>query len=112
MIEFGIPDPTRVTRSALQNAASIAGLMITTEAMVAEAPKKEEPAARAAAWAAWAAWISKPRDPSSKTTKPGLVPGFVRSGVRGGRLPTRPAAMSDARRSKNADMNACSRAQP
>ncbi|EDS3513321.1 chaperonin GroEL [Salmonella enterica subsp. enterica serovar Heidelberg] len=45
MIEFGILDPTNVTRSALQNAASIAGLMITTEAMVAEAPKKEEPAA-------------------------------------------------------------------
>ncbi|ELX1808022.1 chaperonin GroEL, partial [Salmonella enterica] len=34
MIEFGILDPTKVTRSALQNAASIAGLMITTEAMV------------------------------------------------------------------------------
>ncbi|MBB5878240.1 chaperonin GroEL [Xanthomonas sp. 3498] len=45
MVEFGILDPTKVTRSALQNAASIAGLMITTEAMVAEAPKKEEPAA-------------------------------------------------------------------
>ncbi|WP_305862640.1 chaperonin GroEL [Escherichia coli] len=45
MIEFGILDPTKVTRSALQNAASIARLMITTEAMVAEAPKKEEPAA-------------------------------------------------------------------
>ena len=45
MIEFGILDPTKVTRTALQNAASIAGLMITTEAMVAEAPKKEEPAA-------------------------------------------------------------------
>ncbi|MFC3716618.1 chaperonin GroEL [Luteimonas soli] len=44
MIEFGILDPTKVTRSALQNAASIAGLMITTEAMVAELPKKEEPA--------------------------------------------------------------------
>jgi len=43
MIEFGILDPTKVTRSALQNAASIAGLMITTEAMVAEAPKKDEP---------------------------------------------------------------------
>src|SRR5690606_19871300 len=42
MIEFGILDPTKVTRSALQNAASIAGLMITTEAMVAELPKKEE----------------------------------------------------------------------
>jgi chaperonin GroEL len=41
---MGILDPTKVTRSALQNAASIAGLMITTEAMVAEAPKKDEPA--------------------------------------------------------------------
>ena len=45
MVEFGILDPTKVTRTALQNAASIAGLMITTEAMVAELPKKEEPAA-------------------------------------------------------------------
>ena len=44
MVELGILDPTKVTRTALQNAASIAGLMITTEAMVAEAPKKEEPA--------------------------------------------------------------------
>ena len=42
MIEMGILDPTKVTRSALQNAASIAGLMITTEAMVGELPKKEE----------------------------------------------------------------------
>ncbi|GGK13766.1 chaperonin GroEL [Luteimonas terricola] len=44
MVEFGILDPTKVTRTALQNAASIAGLMITTEAMVAELPKKDEPA--------------------------------------------------------------------
>ncbi len=44
MVELGILDPTKVTRTALQNAASIAGLMITTEAMVAEAPKKDEPA--------------------------------------------------------------------
>jgi chaperonin GroEL len=43
MVELGILDPTKVTRTALQNAASIAGLMITTEAMVAEAPKKDEP---------------------------------------------------------------------
>jgi chaperonin GroEL len=42
MIKAGILDPTKVVRSALQNAASIAGLMITTEAMVAELPKKEE----------------------------------------------------------------------
>ncbi len=42
MIEMGILDPTKVTRTALQNAASIAGLMITTECMIAEQPKKEE----------------------------------------------------------------------
>ena len=41
MVEMGILDPTKVTRYALQNAASIAGLMITTECMVAELPKKE-----------------------------------------------------------------------
>ena len=44
LVEAGVIDPTKVTRTALQNAASIAGLMITTEAMVAELPKKEEPA--------------------------------------------------------------------
>ena len=43
MIAMGILDPTKVTRTALQNAASIAGLMITAEAMVAEAPKQDEP---------------------------------------------------------------------
>jgi chaperonin GroEL len=45
MVAMGILDPTKVTRSALQNAASVAGLMITTEAMVAEEPKEEAPAA-------------------------------------------------------------------
>ncbi|MCK6432545.1 MAG: chaperonin GroEL [Burkholderiaceae bacterium] len=43
MIEMGILDPTKVTRTALQNAASVAGLMLTTECMVAEAPKEEPP---------------------------------------------------------------------
>jgi chaperonin GroEL len=42
MLEEGILDPTKVTRLALQNAASIAGLLLTTEVMVAEAPKDEE----------------------------------------------------------------------
>ncbi len=42
MIEMGILDPAKVTRTALQNAASVAGLMITTEVMVAEAPKDEK----------------------------------------------------------------------
>ena len=41
MLEMGILDPTKVTRSALQNAASVSGLIITTEAMVAEVPKDE-----------------------------------------------------------------------
>jgi chaperonin GroEL len=41
MIKMGILDPTKVTRSALQYAASIAGLLITTEAMIAEAPKED-----------------------------------------------------------------------
>ncbi|HOI65071.1 MAG TPA: chaperonin GroEL [Thiomonas arsenitoxydans] len=41
MLEMGIIDPTKVTRTALQNAASVAGLMLTTECMVAEAPKDE-----------------------------------------------------------------------
>jgi chaperonin GroEL len=44
LIKMGILDPTKVVRSALQNAASIAALLITTECSVAEAPKKEEPA--------------------------------------------------------------------
>ena len=44
MIKAGIIDPTKVTRSALQNAVSIAGLLLVTEAMVSEIPKKEPPA--------------------------------------------------------------------
>jgi len=44
LVEMGILDPTKVTRYALQNAASIAGLIITTEAMVAEEPKEEKAA--------------------------------------------------------------------
>src|SRR5690554_3508830 len=41
MVEFGIIDPTKVTRLALQNATSVAGLLLTTEAMIAERPKEE-----------------------------------------------------------------------
>jgi chaperonin GroEL len=41
MITMGIVDPVKVVRTALQDAASIAGLLITTEAMIAELPKKE-----------------------------------------------------------------------
>ena len=44
MIEMGILDPTKVTRSALQFAASVAGLMITTEAMITDKPQDSGPA--------------------------------------------------------------------
>jgi chaperonin GroEL len=42
MFEAGIIDPKKVTRTALQNAASIAGLLLTTEAMVSEIPEKSK----------------------------------------------------------------------
>jgi chaperonin GroEL len=42
LLEAGIIDPTKVTRSALQNAASVAGLLMTTEAMIAEKPEKKK----------------------------------------------------------------------
>jgi len=44
LLEMGVVDPTKVTRCALQNAASVAGLILTTDAMVAELPKDEKPA--------------------------------------------------------------------
>jgi len=44
LIEAGVPDPTKVTRSALENAASIAGLLLTTEVVVADMPEEAPPA--------------------------------------------------------------------
>ncbi|HET8831946.1 MAG TPA: TCP-1/cpn60 chaperonin family protein, partial [Casimicrobiaceae bacterium] len=44
LVEMGVVDPTKVTRFALQNAASVASLMLTTDAMVAEMPKDDKPA--------------------------------------------------------------------
>ncbi len=62
MLKAGIIDPTKVVRTALQDAASVAGILVTTEAMVAEKPKKDEPTPAAgltwAAWVAWAAWAA------------------------------------------------------
>lgn len=43
LLKTGVIDPTKVVRSALQNAASVAGLMFTTEAMITEKPKKSYP---------------------------------------------------------------------
>jgi chaperonin GroEL len=42
LVKAGVVDPTKVTRTALQNAASIAGLLLTTEAMITEIPEKKE----------------------------------------------------------------------
>jgi chaperonin GroEL len=47
LIKAGVVDPTKVTRSALQNAASISGLLLTTEAVISEIPEKEKPSAPA-----------------------------------------------------------------
>ena len=67
LLAAGINDPVKVTRSALQNAASIAGLFLTTEAVVADKPEKNAPAMGGGdEWAAWAAWaVSNPRCPAS-----------------------------------------------
>ena len=61
MIAEGIIDPAKVTRSALQNAASIAALFLTTEAVVADKPEKARAHAAATRRAAWAAWTSESR---------------------------------------------------
>ena len=55
LVKAGVIDPTKVTRTALQNAASIAGLLLTTEALVVEIPEPKSaprPAATAAVWKA------------------------------------------------------------
>ena len=44
LVEMGVVDPTKVARFALQNAASVASLLLTTEAMIAELPKDDKPA--------------------------------------------------------------------
>jgi chaperonin GroEL len=59
MLKFGVVDAAKVTRSALQNAASIAGLFLTTEAIIADKPEKEKmPAMPVVAWAG--TWTSDP----------------------------------------------------
>ncbi|MFN7141674.1 MAG: TCP-1/cpn60 chaperonin family protein, partial [Limisphaerales bacterium] len=47
LVKAGVVDPKKVTRSALQNASSIAGLLLTTECLITDAPEKEKPAAPA-----------------------------------------------------------------
>ena len=64
LVKAGVVDPKKVTRSALQNAASIAGLLLTTECLITDAPEKDKPAPMGGGhgggmgtWAAWAEWI-------------------------------------------------------
>ena len=73
MIAEGIIDPAKVTRSALQNAASIAALFLTTEAVVADKPEKAP--AMPVATAAWAAWTSDPAPAPSTSEGPALLRG-------------------------------------
>ncbi len=74
MLDKGIVDPAKVVRAALQDAASVAGLLVTTEAMIAETPKEAPPCRRcraaAAAWAGWVGWVSKPIRPKSPIDTP------------------------------------------
>ena len=63
LVKAGIVDPTKVVRTALQDAASVAGLLVTTEAMVAEKPRRMRGRRHlrcrvAAAWAGWAIWTT------------------------------------------------------
>ncbi len=53
-----IIDPLKVVRTALENAASIAGMMLTTEAAITECPRGAAPAPPEAAWVEWAAWAA------------------------------------------------------
>jgi len=66
MVKAGIVDPVKVTRSALENAASIASLLLTTECLVAELPEEEKPmpAMPPEAWEAWITNKPKKRLPS------------------------------------------------
>src|SRR5581483_1769438 len=75
LVKAGIVDPTKVTRSALQNAASIAGLLLTTEALVTEIPEKEKILQCLAA--AWVTWIIEP-----SRTKPRRISGLSRNNIR------------------------------
>ena len=61
LVKQGVIDPAKVVRAALQNAGSVAGLLITTEAMVAEKPKPKAPAMPPGGMVAWVIWITSQR---------------------------------------------------
>ena len=73
LVKAGIIDPTKVVRSALQHAASVAGLLVTTEARVAERPKKES--------ASWQATTGGPK-PLRLRTSPAPRTAVLRGSAR------------------------------
>ena len=68
MFEQGIIDPAKVTRSALENAASIAGMILTTEALITDMPEKKE-AAAGPVTATATTWTTSPRPISRNKTR-------------------------------------------
>jgi hypothetical protein len=77
MLQAGIIDPAKVVRAALQDAASVAGLLITTERW---SPRRRRRRARRrcrAAWAVWAAWTSKHHPPCDRSRPPGQSGAFI-----------------------------------
>ena len=85
MMTAGIIDPTKVERIALQNAASIASLLLTTEALITDLPEKEPampampPGGGMGGWVAWAAWAAATSNPPAEhlatpTTSGGIPP--------------------------------------
>ena len=78
LVTKGIIDPTKVVRAALQNAASIAGLLVTTEAMVAERPKKDSgaPAMPGGGMGGMGGMHGLLNPPQSKLRKPGISSGL------------------------------------
>ena len=100
MLAAGIPDPTKVVRSALQNAASIAALFLTTEAVVADKPEKAPAMPGGGPTAAWAAWTSESAAPpvvphEAPATGGGLVLSVAR---RPGTAARRPSSAGSGRR--------------
>jgi chaperonin GroEL (HSP60 family) len=70
MFSAGIVDPAKVTRSALQNAASIAGMVLTTECIVVDKPEPKEGAGLGLAWAATSTTKSPPSRPEGSDWRP------------------------------------------
>ncbi|GIR66567.1 MAG: hypothetical protein CM15mP70_16740 [Pelagibacteraceae bacterium] len=58
LVKAGIVDPTKVVRTALIDAVSVAALLTTTEAMITDKPEDKSSAPQCLIWAAWVAWVA------------------------------------------------------